>query len=240
MRTLSIIIPVYNEGKLIVEVVDKVVKADSLGLKKEIILVDDGSTDGTKALIQKLEEIHKNSKALLYTLTSIRLLTNQGKGAALKAGFKKATGNILMVQDADNEYSVKDYPTLLEPFMNNNAGIVYGSRNKNRQVFNTKYSYVLFYIGGIALTWIVNLLYGLTLSDQATGYKLFSRELKEILLSPSENGFSYEVAISALLAKKGYFIQEVPIHYYPRSLEEGKKINIMDFIKSLGVAFKYK
>ena len=164
---------------------------------------------------------------------------NEGKGAALKAGFAKATGDILMVQDADEEYSVKDYPALLSPFINEMVDVVYGSRNKLRKAFHTRYSYFSFYMGGIFLTWIVNFLYKTTLSDQATGYKLFSQKIKKILLQPSENGFSYEVAVTALISKSKYVIKEVPIHYSPRSMKEGKKINALDFVKSVITALKY-
>lgn len=234
--TISIIIPVYNEEKRIANTVNSVIKANTLGLKKEIIIVDDGSTDDTEISINK----YLNKKTTNYTLILIRLPFNKGKGAALKVGFARASGNILLVQDADEEYLVADYPSLLTPFIKKNTLIVYGSRNKKRENFHTKYSYFLFYIGGLLLTWFINLLYGLQLSDQPTGYKLFSKKIKTLLLKPKETGFSYEVALTAILAKRRIPFIEVPIHYKPRTMREGKKINGLDFVKSILVALKYK
>lgn len=239
MSILSIIIPVYNEEKLIGKIIDKVMKADSLGLKKEIIVVDDGSGDKTvseiKSQMSKVKSEGQKSKIIF-----IEKKHNEGKGAALKTGFRKATGDILMVQDADEEYSVKDYPALLSPFVKDGAQVVYGSRNKKRESFHNKYSYFIFYIGGLMLTWFINMLYGLKLTDQPTGYKLFSSKVKSLLLEPKENRFSYEVAVTATLAKQKILFIEIPIHYKPRTLEEGKKINMMDFFKSIIVAVKYR
>lgn len=247
VKTLSIIIPVYNEEEHIVQVINSVISADSLGLEKEIIVVDDGSTDGTAIEIQRLAngdqrlaKIKSSNKTNRYSLISIRQKYNQGKGAALKAGFRKATGDILMVQDADQEYSVKDYPQLLLPLLNDRCKVVYGSRNKKRENYKNRYSYLIFYIGGILLTWIVNIMYGLHLTDQPTGYKLFSKDMKKYLFQPRERRFSYEVAITACLAKANVPFVEVPIHYKPRTIKEGKKINALDFVKSVIVALKYK
>lgn len=236
MQTLSIIIPVFNEEKLIGNVFDKVISSDSLGLKKEIIIVDDGSIDGTQNQIKTLKSKSRSNIKII----SLKMRKNEGKGAALKDGFKNATGDILLVQDADEEYSVKDYPALLTPFIKDNAQVVYGSRNKKTENFRNEYSYLIFYLGGLLLTWVINLLYGLRLTDQPTGYKIFSKNVKPLLLKPTENRFSYEVAVTALLAKNKIPFTEVPIHYKPRTMEEGKKINGLDFIKSLIVAIKYR
>jgi glycosyltransferase involved in cell wall biosynthesis len=240
MKTISIIIPVYNEVNLIAKTIEAVLAADTLGLKKEVIIVDDASTDGTKKSIQKLEEIYYKNKSNHSPLTTIHFSKNMGKGAALKAGFEKSSGDVLIIQDADGEYFVKDYPALLAPFLKEKTIVVYGSRNKKREKFHNRYSYLSFFIGGLFLTWFINLLYNLALTDHPTGYKLFSKKVKKILLQPEENGFSYEVAVTALLSKKGYNFQEVPIHYTPRSMQEGKKINALDFIDSIFVAMKYK
>ena len=228
MKTVSIIIPVYNEERLIAQTIERVMSADSCGLTKEIIVVDDGSTDGTGDKIKKYKVIYLKNK------------TNKGKGYALKIGFKKATGDILMVQDADEEYSVSDYPQLLLPLLHGRCKVVYGSRNMKRKRFKNKYSYFIFYVGGLLLTWVINILFNLRLTDQPTGYKLFSKSVKYLLLRPGENKFSYEVAVTATLAKQNISIVEVPIHYKPRTLAEGKKISWLDFIKSVIVAVKYK
>lgn len=239
MQTLSIIIPVFNEEKLIAQTIERVISADSCGLKKEIIVIDDGSTDGTadkvKGQMSKVKSESQKSKIIF-----IENKQNKGKGAALKAGFKKATGDILMVQDADGEYSVSDYPQLLLPLLRGRCKVVYGSRNMERKSFRNKYSYLIFYLGGLLLTWMINVLYGLKLTDQPTGYKLFSKKIKHLLVQPSENRFSYEVAVTASLARQGISFVEVPIHYKPRTLAEGKKINGVDFIESILVAIKYK
>jgi len=261
MKTLSIIIPVYNEEKLIAKTFERVISADSLGLEKEIIIIDDGSTDGTQNEIKSLLMRHSREGGNLHNkrmdprvpsrvnkpeddrTVSIKTIfnkKNQGKGAALKMGFKRATGDILMVQDADEEYSVKDYPQLLLPLLDDRSKVVYGSRNAKRKNFHNKYSYFIFYLGGLLLTWIINILYGLKLTDQPTGYKVFSKKIKHLLLQPKENRFSYEVALTATLAKEGIPFVEVPIHYKPRTLAEGKKINWLDFVKSVIVAIKYK
>ena len=179
MKTLSIIIPVYNEEKLIAQTIERVMSSDSCGLKKEIIVVDDGSTDNTvnnlKFEISNLKS-NSNIKSQNSKIIFIGKEKNEGKGAALKAGFKRATGDILMVQDADEEYSVSDYPQLLLPLLNDRCKVVYGSRNAKRKNFHNKYSYFIFYMGGLLLTWITNVLYGLQLTDQPTGYKLFSKK----------------------------------------------------------------
>lgn len=236
---LSIIIPVYNEEKLIASVIQKVIDADCNGLCREIIVVDDGSTDATFKQITNFQlSIFKKNKAS--DLIIIKKKKNEGKGAALKAGFQKSTGDILMVQDADEEYTVADYPALLEPFLKHKAQVVYGSRNKKRENFKNRYSYLVFYLGGLALTWFINLLYGLSLTDQPTGYKLFSKDMKSLLLKPIENRFTYEVAVSATLAKNNIPFTEVPIHYKPRTMSDGKKITGWDFVKSVMVAVKYK
>lgn len=236
LRTISIIIPSYNEEERIDRVLQSVLTSDTLGYKKEIVVIDDGSDDNTKQKIQnlKLRLKKKDSIKLIYKKK------NEGKGAALKSGFEIATGDILLIQDADEEYSVMDYPQLIKPFITRSEDIVYGSRNLKRQVFHNTYSHILFYFGGLFLTWFVNILFNLKLTDQPTGYKIFSKSIKKLLLQPSENGFSYEVAVTAICAKNNIRFIEIPIHYKPRTVKEGKKINIWDFIESIFVALKYK
>lgn len=243
MKTVSIIIPVYNEQDRIAKALSAVIKAKTPGYIKEIIIVNDGSTDKTSAKIKnqisKLKQKNtSDQRPTTIGLTTIDLKTNMGKGAALKAGIRKAKGDVLLVQDADLEYSVDDYPALLVPF-SQGAKVVYGTRNKMRKEFNTKYSTLPFYWGGIILTWIVNALFGTRLTDQATGYKLFHKDLKELLLTPREDRFAYEVAVTGLVSDAGYTIHEVPIHYSPRKSGEGKKIKAADFISSVMAAIKH-
>lgn len=237
MSTLSVIIPVYNEAKLIENVIEQVIRAPCMGCIKEIIIIDDGSTDGTAEKIRQIAFRPVTKGIVIKTIIKGK---NEGKGAALKDGFRMATGDILMVQDADQEYSVKDYPELIKPFLENGTQVVYGSRNKKRENYHNRYSYFIYFMGGLTLTWIVNAMYGLKLTDQPTGYKLFSSKVKPLLLIPKEKRFSYEVAVTAMLANKNITFHEVPIHYQPRTIKEGKKINFGDFVKSVIVALKYR
>jgi len=236
INTLTIIIPVYNEEKRIIPTIQSVLKANTMGLKKEIIIVDDGSTDKTA---QNVKIQISNIKSSNHRILFIQLKENSGKGAALKAGFAAATGDILLVQDADLEYDTGDYPALIAPFLKQNAQVVYGSRNRGEKVFHNRYSYFVFYWGGKALTGWINLLFGLRLTDQPTGYKVFHGDLKKLLAMPGENGFEYEIAITGLLAKKRILFTEVPIRYHPRTLTEGKKIGMNDFVKGVVVAIRY-
>ncbi len=237
MQTVSVIIPVFNEENLVTGVIEQVIKEPIPGYRKEIVVIDDGSTDGTAAAIRKAISGIKRKDAKIVAVFSRK---NEGKGAALKAGFRKATGDVLLVQDADMEYSTSDYPALVKPFKTNGTLVVYGSRNRKRENFHNRYSYFAYFMGGLLLTWYINILYGIRLTDQPTGYKVFSSKVKDLLLEPNEKRFSYEVAVTALLAKKKIKFIEVPIHYTPRTFDEGKKINFGDFVKSVVVGLKYR
>jgi len=230
-KTVSIIIPVYNEEKYITKTIAEVLKANTIGFKKEIIIVDDGSTDKTALKI----------KALRLKVKKIFKKTNQGKGAAIKSGLKLAKGEIILIQDADLEYNPKDYPYLLKPFQNKKTDVIYGSRTLGMRKFHNSYSGLIFYIGGQIVTIAVNLVYGTNLTDQPTGYKVFRRKyIKDLLNKSLDNGFSYEVGMTALFVKKGATIKEVPISYKPRHIDQGKKINFFDFLESLYATIKYK
>ena len=219
---LSIIIPVYNEEKTILKILTKVRKADTLGLKKEIIIVDDGSTDETNA------QVSKRSNNIIIKMIEHR--QNQGKGAAVQSGLKAASGDILLIQDADLEYSPEDYPRLLRPIVEKQTKVVYGSR-----LMKMKFSLFgknptplpLHYLGNRFLSWITSFLYGVKITDMETGYKVMRKEVYKRLHLTSKR-FELEPEITAKILKMGYKILEVPITTKPRSYQEGKKITWKD------------
>ncbi len=217
---ISVVIPVYNEAKTISEVVSRV-HAVPLGLEKEIIIVDDGSTDGTKL---RLEEISRGN--------NVRVICherNQGKGAALRTGFKQVSGDIVIIQDADLEYDPKEYPKLLEPILDGRADVVYGSRflgGPHRVLF------FWHYMGNQFLTLISNALSNLNLTDMETCYKVFKSDvLKHITLK--SNRFGFEPEFTVKIAKKRFRVYEVPISYSGRDYSEGKKITWRDGIAAI-------
>lgn len=229
MVKLSVIMPVYNEEKTIKDIVNKVKKIKINDIVKEIIIVDDYSTDTTKHILKNLKG---NSTKVFYHKK------NMGKGAAIKTGFKNSTGDIIIIQDADLEYNPDEYERLLKPIMENKTKVVYGSRlNAIRK--DIKNMYKLHYIGNMFLTLITNLLYGAKISDMETGYKVFRREvIKNINLRA--NRFDFEPEITAKIIKKGYKIYEVPISFSGRKFEEGKKITWIDGIKAAYYLIKYR
>lgn len=225
MKKLSIIIPVYNEERTILKLIEKVKKVDIV-LDKEIIVVDDGSSDATPNLLKKI----KGTKVIFAE-------KNIGKGAAIRKGLSKVTGDIVIIQDADLEYDVRDYNKLIEPIIKGKAEVVYGSRNLNKG--NKKHSGFFYYIGGIFLSLLANLLYGTNITDEATCYKVFKTSIiKSIDLKC--NKFEFCPEITAKIAKKGIKIFEVPIRYEPRSKKEGKKIRWIDGIQAVFTLIKYR
>jgi glycosyltransferase involved in cell wall biosynthesis len=226
---LSIIIPVYNEEKTILKVLDKVKKVKLNDITKEIILVDDFSTDGTKNILSELKD------------SSLKIFfhqKNHGKGAAIRTALKHATGDIIIIQDADLEYEPEEYPKLLEPIIENETKVVYGSRLKAIRK-NIKNMYKLHYIGNTVLTLMTNLLYGSMISDMETCYKVFKKEVLNDIKLKSKR-FDFEPEITAKILKKGYKIKEVPINFVGRKFDEGKKITWKDGIKALYYLIKYR
>jgi len=213
---LSIVIPVYNEHATIIELLDRVAAVD---IEKEVIIVDDFSTDGTRAILE--EYGNKTVTLLLHD-------RNQGKGAALRTGFQHATGDFVVIQDADLEYDPADFPKLLAVVETQNAQVVYGSRLATSQPTMT----LRHFVGNRLLTGLTNLLYGSQLTDMETCYKLLDRRLVHNLELVS-NSFNVEPEITAKLLKKGVTIHEVPISYHGRSFAEGKKISWKDFISAV-------
>jgi dolichol-phosphate mannosyltransferase len=224
---LSIIIPIYNEENTISKIVDIIKKIDLGKIDKEIVVVDDGSND--------------NSLNVLKTIKNIKLIAhqrNKGKGAAIKTAIKHSTGDIIIIQDADLEYDPNDYLSLITPIIKGKAQVVYGSRRLKKD--NQKHSGLSFYLGGISLTWITNIIYPTAhITDEPTCYKVFKTNiLKSIKLNCRKFEFCPEVTAKVL--KKGIKIHEVPISYYPRSVKEGKKIKAMDWFEAVWALVKYR
>jgi glycosyltransferase involved in cell wall biosynthesis len=230
---LSVVIPVYNEFKTFEELLDRV---SAIPIRKEIILVDDGSTDGTRDILARLEKQRPNDD---YNLLRIYFHeVNQGKGAALRTGFSKATGDVVLIQDADLEYNPADYPRLLEPIINGRADVVYGSRFLGDQARRVLYFW--HYLANNLLTTLSNCFTNLNLTDMETCYKVFRREvLQEITPTLRQNRFGFEPEITAKIARGKNRIYEIAISYDGRSYDEGKKIGWRDGVKALWCILRY-
>jgi glycosyltransferase involved in cell wall biosynthesis len=227
-KTLSIIVPVYNEEKTIENVITKVL-AVPLTLEKEIVIVDDGSTDGTFSLLTKLREIQPAVKVF-------RNEKNKGKGFSVRRGIQEAAGEIMIIQDADLEYEPGEYPKLLKPIMEDNADVVFGSRFISGEARR-----VLYFWHSVAnrlLTLFSNMASDLNLSDMETCYKMFRADIiKQIRLT--ENRFGFEPEVTFKLSKvKGLRFYEVGISYHGRTYAEGKKIKWKDGVRAFYVIFK--
>lgn len=228
---LSIMIPVYNEKETILQILKKVNSVKLKNIKKEIIIVDDFSTDGTRDILKKL----KGYKIIFHE-------KNKGKGSAIRTALKYATGEIILIQDADLEYDPNDYEKLLKPILENKAKVVYGSRflAKNFKLsWRNKFHQWFYYLGNNVLTLAANLIYFTNLTDMETCYKVFRKEvIKNIDIKTERFGIDPELTVKTL--KKGYKIYEVPIRFYPRSFKEGKKISWKDGLKILLYLIKHR
>ena len=227
---LSIIIPIYNEERTISEIVHAVESSNKLGLNHEIILIDDFSSDKTPEIISKID---KENPSLIMVKHSI----NQGKGAALRSGFQQATGDIILIQDADLEYDPKEYPKLLKAIIENKADVVYGSRFRSDQ--ETRVLYFWHRVANGILTLLSNMFTNLNLTDMETGYKVFRKEILD-KVNLTENRFGIEPEITAKIARlPNIRIYEVGISYFGRTYEEGKKIGIKDAFRAFYAIIKY-
>lgn len=222
---LSVIIPVYNEVASIEEIIRRV---QATNLAFEIIIVDDGSTDGTREVLQRLDG-QGQVRVLLHE-------KNRGKGAAIRTGLQAARGDVLLIQDADLEYDPRDYPLLLRPIEEGVADVVYGSRflGGPRRV-------VMFWhmVANKLLTMMTNVLYNTILSDMETGYKVFRREVIENMPLRA-NRFDFEPEFTAKVLKRNYRIFEVPISFNPRDYSQGKKIKLRDAFEAVWTLLKYR
>lgn len=224
---ISIIIPVYNEKKTILKIIEKVQETSVNGLEKEIIVVDDGSYDGTRELLNNIES---NIKVFYHQ-------KNKGKGAALQTGFKAVSGEIILIQDADLEYDPADYKDLIKPIMDDKADVVYGSRfvgDKPHRVL-----YFWHYVGNKIVVLFSNMLSNLNLTDVETCYKVFTKNvLNKIKIK--EKGFGFENEFTIKVAKNKFRFYEVGISYTGRTYEEGKKLNIRHAPLALWCTLKYR
>lgn len=231
---LSVIIPVFNEEKTIGKILDQVQRSP---MEKEVIVVDDGSTDRTGEILA-----NRNSGDFLL----LRHTANLGKGMAIRTALEKVNGDIIVIQDADLEYDPADYQTLVQPIQEGKSSVVYGSRllgnpefynmgvlRFHREgYFDNPLLTVGFYYGGRIVTWLTNLLYGSRLTDQPTGYKMFKREVLQGMQLKSR-GFEFCSEVTARLLLEGHAIEEVPISYHPRKVSEGKKLNWRDGLQAV-------
>lgn len=229
MKTLSVVIPVFNEEKTIARVI-AAVRAAPVELAREIIVVDDASTDGTGPALEALAREQPD-------LRRFRHERNRGKGAALRTGFAAATGDIVIIQDADLEYDPKEYPTLLAPILAGDADVVFGSRFLGGGPHRVHLFW--HYVGNRLLTTLSNMLTNLNLTDMEVCYKVFRREVLQSLRL-REDRFGFEVEITAKAARGRWRIYEVPVSYRGRDYSEGKKITWRDGVRALWCIIKYR
>ena len=226
-KTLSIIIPCYNEEGTILELLRRVETTDIGDVRKQLVIVDDGSTDLTPALLGD----HAGAHTLIFSEQ------NAGKGAAIRRGLEAVTGDIVIIQDADLEYNPDNYADLIAPILAGESRVVYGSRERNAA--NRTHSGMSYYAGGKFLSALTNLLYGSRITDEPTCYKVFDAALlRSIPLTCTRFEFCPEVTAKVL--RRGHDIAEIPIDYFPRKKNEGKKIRLRDGVEAVWTLLKFR
>jgi len=230
---ISILIPVYNEFRTLPLVLERVLKAPlPAGCEREVVIVDDGSTDGTTELLRELMARYGDSPFIVAHHSAV----NFGKGAALRLGLAKATGDIVLIQDGDMEYEPNDYPKILEPLVQGKQQVVYGSRFMGTMKKSMKWSN---FLANKILTYSSNIMFGAGITDEATAYKAFHMSvLRGLRLECIRFEFCPEV--TAKVRRLGYHIHEVPISYNPRAIAEGKKIRWQDGVEALWTLIRYR
>lgn len=232
MKTVSIVIPIFNEARTVRALLDAVLASDVGELRKEVVIVDDGSTDGTRNILKEYEA--KKGCKVFYEAR------NRGKGAALRAGFGRAQGDFVVVQDADLEYDPREFPLLLKPLVEGRADVVFGSRFLGGHGTAHRALYFWHYLGNRFLTTLSNVCTNLNLTDMETGYKAFTKEaLRKIVPRLRSDRFGIEPELTAQVAKWHLRIYEVGISYAGRTYEEGKKINWKDGFAAIWHIIKY-
>lgn len=229
-KKISLLIPVYNEVESLEILLERVESVDFCGLEKELVIVDDGSEDGTRDILRRLED-QKPAYRIIYHAQ------NMGKGAALRTAIDVASGDILAIQDADLEYDPKDYPPLIKMIVDNKADVVYGSRLSNKKTKDTFAG--LHYLGNKFLTLVTNLLYSTRITDMETCYKAFRSDIIKGIKIRS-NRFDFEPEITAKVLKKKCRLAEAPISYNGRDFHEGKKITWVDGLWALKALVKFR
>jgi len=225
VKKLTIIIPVYNEEATINEILKRVYEMKLPGWEKEIFVIDDGSKDKTRKMLKKWEK----------NVTVMYKDKNEGKGSAVSIGLSKATGDIILIQDADLEYSPSDYPVLLAPFENNQVDVVYGSRFLGPHL-STMFVYAQ---GNKFVTLVTNILFNTNITDMETGFKVMRRSVIDGMTMHAKR-FDMEPELTVKILKRGYQIYEVPISYFGRKFEEGKKLTWVDGVVALWTLIKYR
>lgn len=231
---LSVLVPVFNESDTLEEALRRV---RAIQLPKEIIAIDDGSTDGSREILERLQRDSKNGVDPLNEIKALFQPFNQGKGAALRTGVRNATGDVVIIQDADLEYDPQDYMKLLEPILTGKADVVYGTRFSGGGPHRVLFFW--HYVGNQVLTFLSNMLTNLNLSDMEVGYKVFKADvIKNIEIKSDRFGFEPEITIK--VAKRNCRVYEVPISYHGRTYAEGKKIGWKDGFKAIYALIRFR